>query len=72
MSYFNGKLNTTEESLSFLHGDANITDIRLEELTDEAKKLEQNIQELKQQVLDAKNANIFGKKSNWSSSFGFC
>lgn len=48
--------------MNFLHGDINMTDTRLDELTDEANKLEQNVQELKQQVHDAKNSNIYGEK----------
>lgn len=62
MSYFNGKLNTTEDTLNFLDGDIDMTNIRLDGLSDEASKLEQNVQELKQQVHDAKNSNIYGEK----------
>ncbi|KAM7367225.1 hypothetical protein PAMP_015142 [Pampus punctatissimus] len=60
MSYLNGKLNTTGETLNLLHSDANDTNVNLEELMDEANQLKLNIQELKQQVYDAKNANIQG------------
>ncbi len=62
MSYLNGKLNTTEETLNLLHTDANATDANLDALTDEANQLEQSVQELRQQVYNAKNANIRGEK----------
>ena len=62
MSYLNGKLNTTEENLNLLHSEANATDANLDELTDEANQLDQNVKELRQQVFDAKNANIQGEK----------
>uniref|UniRef100_A0A3B4X3R9 Laminin, beta 1b n=1 Tax=Seriola lalandi dorsalis TaxID=1841481 RepID=A0A3B4X3R9_SERLL len=53
-------LNTTEETLNVLHDDANSTDVNLDTLTKEANQLEQSVQELRQQVYDAKNANIQG------------
>lgn len=62
MSYLNGKLNTTEETLNFLHSDANATDASLDSLTDEANQLEMSVQDLRQQVYNAKNANIQGEK----------
>lgn len=62
MSYLNGKLNTTEEALNLLHSDANATDANLDTLTVEANELELRVQELRQQVYDAKNANIQGEK----------
>nr|XP_020515981.2 laminin subunit beta-1-like [Labrus bergylta] len=60
MSYVNIKLNTTEESLNLLHSDANATDANLDALTDEANKLEQSVKDLRQEVYNAKNANIKG------------
>ena len=62
MSFLNGKLNTTEETLNVLHSDANATDADLEELSDQANQLELSIQELRQQVYNAKNANVQGEK----------
>uniref|UniRef100_A0A671XBX9 Laminin subunit beta 1 n=1 Tax=Sparus aurata TaxID=8175 RepID=A0A671XBX9_SPAAU len=50
MSYLNGKLNTSEETLDLLHGDANATDANFDALTDEASRLEQSVKELRQQV----------------------
>lgn len=61
MSYLNGKLNTTEEMLDLLHDDANATTAHLNSLTDEVNQLERSIQELRQQVYNAKNANIQGE-----------
>lgn len=60
MSYLNGKLNTTEEALDLLQSDANATDADLDVLTVEANQLEMSVQRLRQQVDDAKNANIHG------------
>ncbi|XP_033845427.1 laminin subunit beta-1b [Periophthalmus magnuspinnatus] len=60
MSFVNGMLNTTEKTLDVLHGDTNSTDANLEELTNQANKLDQIVKELRQQVFDAKNANIQG------------
>lgn len=60
MSYLNGKLNTTEEALELLQSDANATDADLDVLTVEANQLEMSVQRLRQQVDDAKNANIHG------------
>ncbi|XP_039998683.1 laminin subunit beta-1b isoform X2 [Xiphias gladius] len=60
MSHLNGNLNTTEETLNLLLDDANSTHVNLSALTDEAKQLELSVQELRQQVYNAKNANIQG------------
>lgn len=60
MSFVNGMLNTTEKTFDVLHGDTNTTDASLKKMTTEANKLEQIVKELRQQVSDAKNANIQG------------
>uniref|UniRef100_A0A8C9XZI3 Laminin subunit beta-1 n=1 Tax=Sander lucioperca TaxID=283035 RepID=A0A8C9XZI3_SANLU len=60
MSYLHGKLNTTEENLNVLHSDANATDADLDALTAEANQLELSVQDLRQQVHKAKDANIQG------------
>ncbi|KAM9328243.1 laminin subunit beta-1b [Pholidichthys leucotaenia] len=69
MSYLNGKLNTTEETLDLLHSDANFTSADLDKLTDEANQLEQSVKELRQQVYDAKNANIHGAMGTISAAY---
>lgn len=66
LSYLNGKLNTTEETLNLLHSDANATDANLVSLTDEVNQLELSIQELRQQVYIAKNTNIQGENPDCS------
>ncbi|XP_034081833.1 laminin subunit beta-1b [Gymnodraco acuticeps] len=68
MSYLNGELNTTEDALILLHSDANATDTKLDALTEEANQMEQSIQELKQQVYNAKNANIQGAMDTITSA----
>ncbi|KAK5849033.1 hypothetical protein PBY51_008708 [Eleginops maclovinus] len=60
MSYLNGELNTTEDTLNLLHSVANATDANLDALTEDANQMELSIQELRQQVYNAKNANIQG------------
>lgn len=63
MTYLNGKLNTTGEVLDLLHGDANDTDASLDSLTEEISQLERTIKQLRQEVYNAKNANIQGESS---------
>lgn len=62
MSGLNGQLNVTEESLNLLHGNANVSNAVLDSLTDEVTQLELRIQESRQLVYNAKNANIQGEK----------
>lgn len=64
MSYLNGKLNTTEETLNLIHSDANATSANLDALMDEARQLELSVQELRQEVYNAKNANIQGEEQD--------
>ncbi|KAM3588152.1 uncharacterized protein V6R79_022874 [Siganus canaliculatus] len=68
MSYLNGKLNTTGEALNAIHSDANATDADLDSLTDEANQLERSVQDLVQQVYDAKNANLQGAMDTISTA----
>lgn len=62
MSYLNGRLTAMEESLTQLGNDTNTTDVNLDALTQEAQQLEQTVRELRQQVYDAKNANLQGEE----------
>lgn len=71
MSYVNIKLNTTEEGLNALHASANATDANLDALKEEADQLERRVKELRQEVYDAKNANIQGNV-NLSASIFTC
>lgn len=69
MSFLNGKLNTTQETLEILHKDANSSSSKLDALTDEANKLELSVQALIQQVHLIKNSNIQGETSDyWSET----
>lgn len=71
MSYLNGKLNTTKETLNLFHSDTNATDTNLDSLTDEVNQIDLRIQELTQQVYNTKNANIEGEKPECGSETGF-
>lgn len=53
--------------MELLQSDANATDADLDVLTVEANQLEMSVQRLRQQVDDAKNANIHGEKSSASA-----
>lgn len=68
MSFLNGKLNTTNENLVLAYGEKNLTETGLDALTGEANKLEQQVQELRQQVHNIKNANIHGAMSTISAA----
>lgn len=61
MSFLNGKLNTTNETLMLLHDDANATEANLDALTEKIRQLQLSIEELKGQVFNAKNANFQGE-----------
>eukprot|EP00066_Takifugu_rubripes_P007348 XP_003972809.1 PREDICTED: laminin subunit beta-1-like [Takifugu rubripes] len=60
MSFLTGELNTTEETLLLLHGDANATEVNLDSLTEGIIQLELSIKDLREQVYNVKNANIQG------------
>ncbi|KAK5604488.1 hypothetical protein CRENBAI_016382 [Crenichthys baileyi] len=68
MSFLNGNLNTTKEKL-ITYKNNNTTETSLDALTDEASKLEQYIQELRQQVHNIKNSNIQGAMSTISLAY---
>uniref|UniRef100_A0A4W6G1L4 Laminin, beta 1b n=1 Tax=Lates calcarifer TaxID=8187 RepID=A0A4W6G1L4_LATCA len=55
-------------TLNQLHDDANATDVNLDALMDEANQLELRVQEVRQQVYDAKNANIQGAMDTIASA----
>lgn len=61
MSFLNGKLNATEETLMLLHGDANGTEASLDALAEDVQQMELSITELREQVYNAKNANFQGE-----------
>lgn len=61
MSFLTGELNTTEETLLLLHGDANATEVNLDSLTEGIIQLELSIKDLREQVYNVKNANIQGE-----------
>ncbi|MEQ2157850.1 hypothetical protein GOODEAATRI_006072 [Goodea atripinnis] len=69
MSFLNGKLNMTKENLITAYKNNNTTETSLDALTDEASKLEQYIQELRQQVHNIKNSNIQGAMSTISAAY---
>ncbi|XP_047245942.1 laminin subunit beta-1b [Girardinichthys multiradiatus] len=69
MSFLNGKLNMTKENLITAYKNNNTTETSLDALTDEASKLEQYIQELRQQVHNIKNSNIQGAMSTISVAY---
>lgn len=61
MSFLSGKLNTVEETLVLRRGDANATEVDLDSLRDNINQLELKVQELREQVFNAKNANFQGE-----------
>lgn len=67
MSFLNGKLNTVEETLVLRRGDANATEVDLDSLRDNINQLELRVQELREQVFNAKNANFQGENLRSSS-----
>ncbi|KAM4615458.1 laminin subunit beta-1b [Polymixia lowei] len=60
MSYLNGRLNSTEDSLTLLYGVANTTDANVDALKEEANSLELSVKELREQVYNAKDSNFQG------------
>ncbi|XP_061571279.1 laminin subunit beta-1b isoform X1 [Cololabis saira] len=68
MSYVSGKLNTTEEGLTLLHYASNTTGENVDTLINEANHLERKVQELRQEVHNAKNANIYGAMNTISTA----
>lgn len=61
MSFLSGKLNTTEETATLLHGDSNATEVHLDALTEDINQLETSVTELRERVYAAKNANFQGE-----------
>lgn len=58
----NERLNTTEDTLSHLHGDANQTAASLDALRQGAEDLERSVREIRQEVDNVKNSNIQGER----------
>lgn len=61
MSFLTGELNTTEDTLLLLHGEANATEVNLDWLTEGINQLELSIKDLREQVYNVKNANLQGE-----------
>ena len=60
MAELGEKLNQTEESLALVKAEENSTNSKLEDLRDDAQKLQRTVQDLLDQVEFIKNSDIRG------------